>query len=400
MQKKEQIIAVIGINHSSAKIDDRELLEIDKKELKNCLLDIHSNQQVESILILNTCNRLEFYMLIDNDIEPFDVIAEFYKTKKSIDISEKRDIFYIHKGKAATVHLFNVISGLDSLVIGEYQIQGQVRDAYSIACDAKTLDNVLHKLFHAAFRCGKAVRTKTTLGSGKQSVSGVAAGLFIEHCKRKDNIVIVGVNENTRIVTKELKEAGFVNFNFVNRTLYKANMMAEEYGGEAYALDKIMYILSNADAVFSCTGAPHYIVNSLMLHSLAKRDIGPKLIVDMAVPRDFNTEGLPEHIKTYDIGDLKDYLENQNKKHLKDLPKARKIIEDEVNVFSAWSEYKGNEMLKPYSEKFELTRLQVLDEFRTQIPEQYLELTDKLSKRMLHRLQSVFISALANKNKK
>ena len=400
MQKKEHQIVVIGINHRSAGIEQRELLEIEKKEIKNSLLEIFGDENVEGVLILNTCNRLEFYMLIRKDAEPIDVISSFYEKNRGIDITGLRDVFYIHSGKEAIRHLFRVISGLDSLVIGEYQIQGQVRDAYSLACDAKTLENVLHKLFHAAFRCGKVVRANTKLGSGKQSVSGVAAGLFMEHCGKKDNVVIIGVNENTRIIAKELKAAGYNNLTFVNRTLYKAEMLAEEYGGEAYALDKIMYILSNADAVFSCTGAPGYIVNSLMLHSLAKRNIGPRLIIDMAVPRDFNTEGLPDKIKTYDISDLNEYLERQNKEHLKDLPKAEKIIEDEVSVFSAWTEYTGNEVLEPYMEKFEKTRLQILDEFRTQFPEQYFELVDKMSKRMMHRLQSTFVNILSKKNQK
>lgn len=398
MKKNNLIISVIGSNHHTATIEDRELLEIDKKDIKHSLNSIISNDAVESVLILKTCNRLEYYLLISRDKEPFDIISTFYKQERGIDIENKRDVFYVYNGAEATRHLFRVISGLDSLVVGEYQIQGQVRDAYSIACDVKTMDSVLHKLFHAAFRCGKAVRSKTSLGEGKQSVSGVASGLFLENCNPKDNVTIIGVNENTRIIASELKSAGFKNLTFINRTLYKAEIMAEEYGGEAYPLDKIMYILSNTDAVYSCTGAPNYIVNSQMLHSLAKRNIGPKLIIDMAVPRDFNTSGLPEHIKTFDIGDLKEYLSKQSEKKAKDFPKAEKIIEDEVKVFSAWTEFSGSELLEPFAEKFEITRLQIMDEFASRFAAKDMELVDKLTKRMLHRLQATFINALKKKN--
>jgi glutamyl-tRNA reductase len=398
MKKNNHIITVIGINHHTARIEDRELLEIDKKEIKEALLKIFANPAVESVLILNTCNRLEFYILVAGDEEPFDVIKAFYKEARSIEVENKRDVFYIYKGVEATRHLFRVISGLDSLVVGEYQIQGQVRDAYSLACDVKTMENVMHKLFHAAFRCGKAVRSKTSLGEGRQSVSGVAAGLFFEYCDIKDNIVIIGVNENTRIIARELKAAGYNNLIFINRTLYKAEIMAEEFEGEAYPFDKLMYILSNADAVFSSTGAPHYIVNSKMLQSLAKRNIGPELIIDMAVPRDFNTEGLPSRIKTFDISDLKEYLSKQSEKKAKDLPKAEKIIEDEVKVFSAWTEFSGSDLLKPFAEKFEITRLQILDEFRSQFSAKDFELVDKLSRRMLHRVQATFVNALKKKN--
>jgi glutamyl-tRNA reductase len=398
MKKDNHIITVIGINHHSARIEDRELLEIDRKEIKQALLEIHKNPAVKSVLILKTCNRLEFYLLIVGDTEAFDVICSFYKQTRAIDIEDQRNVFCMYNSADAIRHLFRVISGLDSLVVGEYQIQGQVRDAYSLACDVKTLENVMHKLFHAAFRCGKAVRSKTSLGKGRQSVSGVAAGLFFEYCDKKDNIVIIGVNENTRIIARELKAASYNNLIFINRTLYKAEIMAEEFDSEAYPFDKLMYILSNADAVFSSTGAPHYIVNSKMLQSLAKRQIGPKLIIDMAVPRDFNTEGLPSDIRTFDISDLKKYLSKQSEKKAKDLPKAEKIIEDEVKVFSAWTEFSGSDLLKPYAEKFEITRLQILDEFRSQFSSKDLELVDKLSRRMLHRLQATFANVLKKKN--
>ncbi len=398
MENEKNIISVIGINHRTATIQERELLEIDKKSIKEVLNHIYKHPAVEGILILNTCNRLEFYLYNDKNTTPFDIIKDYYAEKRRLDISGKSNLFYTYTGEEATRHLFRVIAGLDSLVLGEYQIQGQVRDAYSLACSAKTMENVLHKLFHAAFRCGKAVRNKTSFGTGKQSVSGVAAGLFLEQAKTEDRIAVIGVNENTRIIARTLSDAGYKNLVFVNRTYYKAQMMAEEFGGEAFPLDKIMYVLTNADAVYSCTGAPGHIVNSLMLHSLAKRNIGPKLIVDMAVPRDFNTEGLPDTIKTYDIGDLNEYLARQSKQQEKELPLAERIIENEVKVFSAWSDYRGSDLLKPYAEKFEMTRLQLLEEYRTQFPEQTFRQVDRLTRQMLHRLQASFINALKKNN--
>ena len=400
MENGKNIISVIGINHRTATIEDRELLEIDRKSIKEVLTFIYNNKAVEGVLILNTCNRLEFYMYNDGNVAPFDIIKDYYSANRGLDISDKAELFYTYTGQEAIRHLFRVISGLDSLVLGEYQIQGQVRDAYSLACNAKTMENVLHKLFHAAFRCGKTVRNKTSIGTGKQSVSGVAAGLFLEQTKPDEKIAIIGVNENTRIIASTLCTAGFKKLVFVNRTYYKAEMMADEFGGEAYPLDKIMYVLTNADAVYSCTGAEGYIVNSLMLHSLAKRNIGPKLIVDMAVPRDFNTEGLPEHIKTYDISDLNEYLARQSEQHEKDLPLAEKIIENEVKVFSAWTDYQGSDLLKPYAEKFEMTRLQLLEEYRTQFPEQTYRQVDRLTRQMLHRLQASFINVLKKNNQK
>ena len=399
MKNKRTNITVVGLSHHSASIEDREKFEIDKKDIRASLIYLFSNELINSILILNTCNRLEFYLETDESIEPIRLVKEFYEDFRNISIANYESIFYQKSGNEAAQHLFKVISGLDSLVLGEYQIQGQVRDAYSLACEAKTLDKSFHKLFHAAFRCGKTVRNQTSLGEGKQSVSGVAAGLFLENCNPEEFVSIIGVNENTRIITAELVRNGYKNLTFVNRTLYKAEMMVEEFGGKAVAIDKIMHVLSHTDAVFSCTGAPGYIVNSKMLHSLAKRDMGPKLIIDMAVPRDFNTSELPDTIVTFDIGDLKAYLERQEKRQSKEIPIALRIIENEVNVFSAWTEYTGSDLLKPFAERFEMTRLQILDEYRTQFPEKSFEKVDRLSRQMLHRLQSTFVSVLSKNNK-
>jgi len=400
MNKDKLKIAVVGLSHQSAGIEDRETFEIDKKEIRESLSLIFNIEAVESVLILNTCNRLEFYIETWPNVEPIDIIKEFYGKYRSINIEANRNIFYTKTDADATRHLFRVISGLDSLVLGEYQIQGQVRDAYSLACESKTLDKTFHKLFHAAFRCGKSIRNETSIGDGKQSVSGVASGLFLDNCTAEASVTIIGVNENTRIIAGELAKANYQNITFVNRTLYKAEMMAEEFGGKAVAFDKIMHVLSYTDAVFSCTGAPGYIVNSQMLHSLAKRDMGPKLIIDMAVPRDFNTSDLPDSIKTFDISDLKAYLDKQQKKQSEDLPKAISIIENEVNLFTAWSDYSGSDLLKPYAEKFEMTRQQLLEEYRTLFPDKSFEKAEKMSKQLLHRLQATFISVLTKSNGK
>lgn len=394
------LIAVVGLNHNSATIEQREIFELNRKKLPDYLVSLKAMPEVSEAVILNTCNRLEFYLVLNSEINPFEIIQKFYFDVANIEIDKHRSAFYEFKGTDATKHLYSVISGLDSIVLGEYQIQGQVRDAYSLACKANTVDKVFHKLFHSAFRCGKAVRSETSLGSGKQSIGGVAAGLFVEYCNPADEIAVIGVNENTKIVAEILKKAGFSNFLFVNRTGYKAEIMADEFGGSAYTLDKLVYVLARSRAVFSCTGAPHYIANSLLLQSLVKRNCCPELVVDMAVPRDFNNYGLSDEIKYYDIELLKVYLDNQTKKQEEELPKAWHIIEKEASIFSAWSDFSSNDILKPYAEKFEKTRLEILEEYQTQFSEANFEKIDKLTRKLIHRLQSSFISALSKNNLK
>ena len=223
----------------------------------------------------------------------------------------KRNSFYLYNQSDVARHLFRVVSGLESVVLGEYQIQGQIKDSYSVACSEKTADKILHKLFHAAFRTGKSVRTYTKIGSGKQSLSGVAFQLINEALKKEDAITIVGVNENTKIISEKLNQSGFTNLYFVNRTLYKAEELADKYNGTAFSLNKFEEPLSKSKCLFSCTGSSEFIITSDLLNKIYNQTNCPKLIIDMAIPRDVETEGISKEIKVFNLEGLKNYLEKQ-----------------------------------------------------------------------------------------
>jgi glutamyl-tRNA reductase len=243
-------LSLIGINHKTSSVEEREKYQINKKELKAASEKLHEYEGLESILILSTCNRLEFYIVHEKDRDAFDLLEIYYTKNRDISVKDNRKLFYFEEDYDATSHLYRVICGLDSLVLGEYQIQGQVRDAYSTACNAKTLDKIMHKLFHAAFRVGKKARSMTAISEGKQSVSGVASKILIDNLKKNAKIAIIGVNENTKIFAQELVEAGYHNFEFLNRTSYKADMMAEQFGGDSHGLDELEKVLFDSDAVF------------------------------------------------------------------------------------------------------------------------------------------------------
>jgi glutamyl-tRNA reductase len=394
MTQKENILAVVGISHKTSSVEQREPYQIGRKDIPYCLQKIREYDGVQEVLVLSTCNRLEFYLVLKSDIEPFEIIKHFYIEYRQIDPDYESNLFYLYQGIEVSKHLFSVISGLESLVLGEYQIQGQVKEAYSMACEHKTVEKTLHKLMHSAFRTGKKVRNQTCLGACKQSVSGVASEIMIDNINSSDTISIIGVNENSKILATNLKNAGFNSLIFVNRTLYKAEMMAETYGGRAIELTNIENAISLSKVVFSSTGAPGHIITSAMLNRLIEQNCCPELIIDMAVPRDIDTVGLPKNIKTYDIGGLQDYLDNQLEISLIDIPLAEKIIEDEVQLFRAWSYTQNNEILNPYAEKFELIRQQVIEENIDQFPKQTLEQVDKLTRHLVHRLQSTFVRAL------
>ena len=254
MENKETKIALVGMNHINSSVEDREQFQINRKDIPDFLNSLSSRKDVEAVEILCTCNRLEFYMIIDKNADASKIVRKIYAEKNYHNASNLKKLLYSYVGVDVTRHLFKVACGLDSMVLGEYQIQGQLKEAYSIACQVKTVDKILHKLMHAAFRVGKKVRNDTTLGEGKQSVSGVASKILIENLKQNETIAIIGVNENSKIMAQELTRNGFNNLVFVNRTLYKAEMMAEQWGGRAASLDMLEKILFDANAVFSSTG--------------------------------------------------------------------------------------------------------------------------------------------------
>ena len=393
-------IAVIGINHKTSTISEREKFQLDRKRIRRALGYFNSMQQVEGIVIVSTCNRLEFYFSLNQNADVFSGITDFYFEEKIIDKPLNKYLFYEFNGLEAIKHLFRVTTGLDSMLLGEYQVQGQIKDAYSIACSEKTTDKILHKLFHAAFRVGKTIRTKTKIGSGNQSLSGIAFNIMKEKLEKDAAITIVGVNQNTKIIADKLNKAGYSNLFFVNRTLHKAQELASKFKGTAFSLDKIEEPIINSSCVFSCTGAPGFIIPSKLINKIYSSSGLIKLIIDMAVPRDIESNGIINKIELIDLEGLKNYLEKQKKEIFADLPEAEKIISNEAEIFEAWSESQNDERMVLLNEQMETIRVQLLNETSIRISEEEFELLEKYSRSLVHRIKSLLIQSLTMQDNK
>ena len=387
-------LVVVGINHRTSMLSEREKFQINKKKIPEALNYLVGTGEVEGAVIVSTCNRLEFYMVLKPDADPFSIIYNFYFEKEIKDGSINKKLFYVYTGIDAVKHLFGVTAGLDSLLLGEYQIQGQVKDAYSVACSHNTADKIIHKLFHSAFRAGKAVRTETRIGSYNQSVSSVAFRIIKDKLKKEDVVTIVGVNQNTKIISEKLNRAGFTHLLFVNRKLYKAEELAERYNGLAFSLDYIEEPMISSKCVLSCTGAPGYIITSDQVNKIYSRNRHPRLLIDMAVPRDINTEGLIKDIEVIDMDGLKKYLGKENEEIMLDLPKAERIISDEANIFNVWNESLADESMSCLQEKIEEVRLQLLDEKKPQVSGSEFELLNKFSRSLVHRMKTIITQAI------
>ena len=387
-------LVVVGINHRTSMLSEREKFQINKKKIPEALNYLVGTGEVEGAVIVSTCNRLEFYMVLKPDADPFSIIYNFYFEKEIKDGSINKKLFYVYTGIDAVKHLFGVTAGLDSLLLGEYQIQGQVKDAYSVACSHNTADKIIHKLFHSAFRAGKAVRTETRIGSYNQSVSSVAFRIIKDKLKKEDVVTIVGVNQNTKIISEKLNRAGFTHLLFVNRKLYKAEELAERYNGLAFSLDYIEEPMISSKCVLSCTGAPGYIITSDQVNKIYSRNRHPRLLIDMAVPRDINTERLIKDIEVIDMDGLKKYLGKENEEIMLNLPKAERIISDEANIFNVWNESLADESMSCLQEKIEEVRLQLLDEKKPQVSGSEFELLNKFSRSLVHRMKTIITQAI------
>ncbi len=394
MTRDELKLYAAGISYKTSEINVREKYQINSKEIKEALVFFGSIEGVKGIVIISTCNRVEFYMVLQKDAQPFELLKQYYNRDLEKDITVDISKFYLYEGNYVTRHLFKVISGLDSMVLGEYQIQGQVKDAYSLACSEKTADKILHKLFHTAFRTGKAVRTRTRIGMGSLSISCTASKVIKERISRNDSVAIIGVNENTRIIAKSLYDANYKRLIFVNRTYIKAEEMAAKFQGEALNLKSLRKVLLNSKCIVSCTGAPGYIIDSETLNKIYAEKELPKLIIDLAMPRDVEINGLKHNIEIFDLDRLSRHIEKEQNEVILAIPEAERIIEDESRIFEVWNEAQSYNTLVFFDEKVEAIRLQILNEYRTQVPETEIGLLNKFSRTLIHRMKSTIAQAV------
>lgn len=400
MNNNHSHLLIIGINYRTTTISEREKFQINKKELSEALKTLCAIKDVEGAVIISTCNRLEFYLVLKNSAQPFDIIKNFYKIYNNSDPSLIKDKFYSYSEIDVAKHLYRVLCGLESMVFGEYQILGQIKDAYSIACSEGSADKILHKLFHAGFRTGKNVRSKTKIGAGKQSVSGVAFEIINDKMNNDDLITIIGINESTKIIADKLHSSGFSKIQIVNRTIYKAEELAGKYNVKALSLDQFLNKPDSSRCLLTCTGAAGIILSSDQLREIYKDSRLPELIIDMAVPRDVDPSIISSETLLYDMESLKQYLNVQRVENEQDLPAAEKIIEDEVKLFEVWSESQKDESLAAFAEKIEMMRQQLLEESRWQFAEDEYKSLEKFSRSLVHRTKAVFNQSVKSNGKK
>jgi glutamyl-tRNA reductase len=329
-------IHVAGVNHSTTPIEIRERLAVSNDRLSDALSLLHKH--VSQGLILSTCNRIEVYSVAEGRDSSQPGI-DFFKSWANIAHADLLPYIYCYQNEAAIRHLFHVASGLDSMIIGEFEILGQVKNSLEEANKARMVEHPLRTLLHQALRVGRQVREKTGISKNALSVSSVAVELAakaigdLTRCKA----LVIGTGEAGRLVAKALKERGIAQITATSRSYEKASALAKTLGGSSVDIGSLGQELAGCDIAISCTGAPHFILDlKTMENTMLARSNRPLVIIDIAVPRDVDPEVRRlSNIFLYYIDDFTHISDRNRKQRETETQKAMEIIESEVKRFAS-----------------------------------------------------------------
>jgi glutamyl-tRNA reductase len=387
-------LVVCGLNHRNTTLSEREPLQIGHDSIARANAVLGGLPGVMESLIVSTCNRVEFYMVVDAAFDPLGIVAEFYRMNSGVDMSGLSSRFYVHKDGDTADHLFRVAAGMDSLVVGESQIAGQLKDAYSSACSVKTAGKLIHRLFHQAFRVGKAVRTDTDMGKGPCSVSSACMRLLQSKIEKVENPVIlfVGVNQMISLAADALSKHKPGKIMFANRTPERAAGLVTRFGATAHSLDELPVLLTEADCVIACTSAPDVVIDEAMILRAVSGRLGRKLLImDMAVPRDVEFDpAKSESVEVLDLDHLKQFVADQQQNALDAIPEAESIIEHKLSEFNYWYSHMLHEPLyNGLGDAFESLRQEELGPLLRNLKPDLKYAIDKASRRLVSRLMQI-----------
>jgi glutamyl-tRNA reductase len=333
-------LVVVGLNHNTAPIQLRECLAFPENKMEDALRKVHAIPSVKETMIVSTCNRVEVYAATRQTGEAILDLKHFLSQYHGLPLKEFDRNLYSFLGQEAVNHIFRVASSLDSMVVGEPQVLGQIKSAYEIAVESKTSGVILHRLLHRAFHVAKRVRTETKIGDSAVSVSSVAVELAQKIFERleKKAVLLIGAGEMCELAARHLVSGGVEKVWVTNRTYERAVSLAQEFKGEAIAFDEINQGLKKVDIVISATDSPHYLIRyDQMARLIKERRQKPIFFIDIADPRNVEPSvGDIENVYLYNIDDLKKVADENIKDRGKEAQKAEAIVQEEVSKFVNW----------------------------------------------------------------
>lgn len=333
-------ILVVGLNHKTAPVEIREKLAFNDQTVPRALIELRNCMPGVETVILSTCNRVEIYAAASDAEERFDDISRFLADFHELNPDDFLPHLYRYTDRDAVRHLFSVSCSLDSMVVGEAEVLGQVKRAYMFALEEGVTGKVLNNLFQRAFGVAKNVRTSSSIGERKISVASVAVefALKIFSDFSDKTVMIIGAGEMGELTLKHMVERGISALIVANRTYEKAVELADQYDGMAIKYESFAENMHRADVVICTSGAPHYILHPKQFPPLLRaRRNRPMLLIDIAVPRDIHpdVENI-DNVYLYNIDDLQRVVNENIEFREKELEQCSSLIETETDNFMGW----------------------------------------------------------------
>ena len=386
-------LLAFGLNHTTAPLEVREKVTFGEDALTGALTELTGDTGIDEAAILSTCNRTEIYCNLDSTDQawPIDWFSGFHGCRKN----ELGDYLYAHPGAGAVKHVLRVASGLDSMVIGEPQVLGQLKRAYQTARDAGSIGKVLNRLFQHSFKVAKDVRSNTMIGNHPVSVAYAAVRLarqiFGDLSRQK--VLLIGAGETIELVAKHLYDNGLQKMIVANRTPDRAYSLAQQYSAYTITLEEIPRHLDEADIIISSTASPAPLLRrDMMQAALQQRKRRPVFILDIAVPRDVDPAvGELEDVYLYTVDDLKGIIDDNIKTRREAVRQAEQIIDTEVSSFMDWvNSQDAVATIRALRKQAQQARADVLEEALQKLrlgamPEDLLhEVTRTLTNKLIH----------------
>ncbi len=334
-------IVLLGISHKSAPVEVRERLAFDASQATAALTRLKEREPTAEFVLLSTCNRVELYYAGEREArEGASRLAAFLSEFHHVEPEQFRDALYVHENEEAVRHLLLVAAGLDSMVVGEAQILGQVKDSYRLACAARSTGKVLNRLFHCAFFTAKSVHTRTGISNGRVSVAGVAVELarqlFADLARPR--VVVIGAGETGELIVQHLRKAGSTDITVVNRTYERGAELARRHGIAVGKWEQLSERIGQADIVISSAATEGFLyTRGSFEQAVRRRRAGSLLIIDVGVPRNFDPAiHRVGDVYLYSMDELTQVAAQNLKTREEDITDSLQIVHASATEFMDW----------------------------------------------------------------
>lgn len=366
-------VLVIGVNHKTADVEIREKLAFNGPKLEEGVFGLKKIPEVKEVAVLSTCNRVEIYACVANTATAADSIKNFLATFHGMQRPDFEKALFVHRDEEAVRHVFRVSSSLDSMVVGEPQILGQIKDTFEFALGKKTTGVMLNKLMKKAISTAKRVRTETKIAENAVSISFAAVELarkiFTDLAGK--SFMLLGAGEMAELAARHLVNNGVTDVKVANRTYDRGCELAKEFNGKPVRFEEFLTELVHTDIIICSTGAPTYVLlKDQMLKVMKERKNRSVFIIDISVPRNIDPEiNKIDNVYLYDVDDLQGVVDTNVKGRQVEAEKAEAIIVEEVGKFTRWmSSLESVPTIVALRQKAEEIRSEESEKFRNRFP--------------------------------